>query len=306
MSALRGVRTGPEADGNLRVDPEIRLPSPGMDVDIAYYYNSNSSYNGPFGCGRSLSVSPVAQASGSPVLVTMTHGDGTYVTYQDDGSGNYVTYSPRNLNTLVADTVDGLWKETDQAGITSAYPLDTTGQITSLSYMQDPVGNIQTFSYDSGLLANIEDAAGRLVSFSYATGLLNSIEDWAGRITTFAYDSASIPGKPLLTTITGPSACQTGYEYNSAAQLTQITDPNGYATSYAYDLSARVILRSVAGTYLTTYTYGSGLMTVASPATNIVTHLLDRRTISNQLVKADGSVTSPLAIASAKSSAART
>src|SRR5690348_14318523 len=45
-------RPPPQLNGDLRVDPEIRLPSPGMDVDIAYFYNASESYNGPYGYGR--------------------------------------------------------------------------------------------------------------------------------------------------------------------------------------------------------------------------------------------------------------
>jgi hypothetical protein len=33
-------RPAPLPDGNLVVDPEIHLPSIGMDVDIAYFYNA--------------------------------------------------------------------------------------------------------------------------------------------------------------------------------------------------------------------------------------------------------------------------
>ena len=44
-------RPAPELSGNLRVDPEIHLPSPVMDVDIAYYYNANRPDNRLFGYG---------------------------------------------------------------------------------------------------------------------------------------------------------------------------------------------------------------------------------------------------------------
>ncbi len=56
---------GPRLDGTLLVDPEIHLPSPGMDVDIAYFYNGNSTYNGPYGYGRTMSPNLLAVASGT-------------------------------------------------------------------------------------------------------------------------------------------------------------------------------------------------------------------------------------------------
>jgi YD repeat-containing protein len=269
-------RPAPELDGSLLVDPEIKLSSPGMNIDIEYYYNSNSSYNGPYGYQRTMSTNLLAQASGSPLIVTMTRGDGSNVTYQENTSGSYVSYSPRNLDTLAQDTVDNLWKETTQDGITTAYPLNTTGQITSVSYIQDAIGNRHTYSYSSGRLANIEDAVGRLITFAYnSSNVLSTIEDWAGHLTTFAYNTTLISGSPVLTTVTGPSGCEVVYAYNSSGQLTEITNPNGYATNYNYDSNGYITSRIVAGTYVSTYTYGAGFTTVAEPATAIVTNTLD-------------------------------
>jgi hypothetical protein len=65
-------RPDPQRSGNLQVDPEIHLPSVGMDLDIAYYYNATSAVNGPFGYSRTASPNLTAQASGSPALVTLT------------------------------------------------------------------------------------------------------------------------------------------------------------------------------------------------------------------------------------------
>src|SRR5579871_1762045 len=86
-------RPEPQLSGTLVVDPEILLPSPGMDVDIAYYYTGTSTQNGPFGYGRTLTTNLTAQASGSPALVS----------YQDNGSGTFLAQTPGLLNTLVKD-----------------------------------------------------------------------------------------------------------------------------------------------------------------------------------------------------------
>src|SRR5690349_3808224 len=81
-------RPEPQRSGNLQVDPEIHLPSPGMDVDVACYYNAVSTNSGPFGYGRQLSANLTAQASGSPTIVTLTRANGALVSFQDDGMGN--------------------------------------------------------------------------------------------------------------------------------------------------------------------------------------------------------------------------
>src|SRR3954453_10779283 len=83
-SCLRceGFRPEPQRSGNLQVDPEIHLPSPGMDVDISYFYNAAATNSGPFGYARNLSACPTAQASGSPAIVTMVRGNGALFSYQ--------------------------------------------------------------------------------------------------------------------------------------------------------------------------------------------------------------------------------
>ncbi|MBV9470721.1 MAG: hypothetical protein JOZ57_15890, partial [Abitibacteriaceae bacterium] len=163
----KAFRVDPQLDGNLQVDPEIFLPSPGLNVDIGYYYNSNTQYNGPFGYGRTITPNLLAQANGSPAWVSFSRGNGAIVSYQDDGSGTFVPQTPRLLNTVIKDTVNNLWKEVTPAGITTAYPLDTTGQVTSVTYIEDAVGNRHSFLYQAGRLQNLQDAVGRLVTFNY-------------------------------------------------------------------------------------------------------------------------------------------
>lgn len=100
-------RPAPELSGNLRVGPEIHLPSVGMDVDIAYYYNANSNCNGPFRYGRTLSTNLGAQASGSPLVVTLTRGNGNVAVYSDNGSGTFAPQTHELTNTLVKNTSAG-------------------------------------------------------------------------------------------------------------------------------------------------------------------------------------------------------
>ena len=112
-------RPDPLPDGNLRVDPEIHLPSIGTDLDIAYFYNSFSEYNGPFGYARTISVNQTIQASGTPTLVTLNRGNGASVSYLYE-SGTYVPQTQGLLNSLVADTINSYWKETTLDGTTTA------------------------------------------------------------------------------------------------------------------------------------------------------------------------------------------
>jgi len=278
-------RPDPQRSGNLQVDPEIHLPSPGMDVDLAYYYNATSTVNGPFGYSRTASPNLTAQASGSPTLVTLTRGNGAMVSFLDNGSGTFIAQTPGVLNSLVKDTTHSLWKETTPDGTVTAYPLDTIGQITSIVYAEDAVGNRHTHSYSGGLLQSIQDAVGRFVTLSYSGGLLVGIQDWAGRRTTFQYDTTTASPRNLLTTVTGPTGCQTGYQYSTFTLstfsfgvasdwlLSGITSPNGYQTGYTYDQQKRVVTRTVAGVGTTTYLYQPNIMMSVDVLGNITTQM---------------------------------
>ena len=77
-----------------------------MAIDIDYTYNASSTVNGPFGYGRTLSPNMLAQASGSPTIVTLTRGSGALASYQDDGSGRFQPQTPGLMNSLVKDTTN--------------------------------------------------------------------------------------------------------------------------------------------------------------------------------------------------------
>ena len=100
-------RPDPALDGSLVVDPEIHLPSPGMDVDISYYYNSSTItgspfQNGPYGYDRTISAAMVAQIYGGfSDHVVLQRGNSAVVTYQKDGFGTFVSQTPGVVNTLV-------------------------------------------------------------------------------------------------------------------------------------------------------------------------------------------------------------
>jgi hypothetical protein len=68
-------RPVPSVDGSLHVGPDIRLPSPGMDVVVEFHYNSASEYNGPYGYRRSISqnlLAPRPLPQPKPAQVTYT------------------------------------------------------------------------------------------------------------------------------------------------------------------------------------------------------------------------------------------
>ena len=264
----------PQRSGNLQVDPEIHLPTPGFPVEIAYFYNSTSKSNGPFGYGRTISPNMSLLASPTSDLVTLTRQNGAQAVYQYiPALAGYIPVTPGLFGILEkyhrADT-GADWAETYPDGMSALY-LDTPAGVL-LTALIDSVGNSQSFVRDAdGLLTAVQDMFYRSVTFTYmdtaaivtASGgppkLLANIQDWAGRTTTFGYDTMTYPGTPLLTDVTGPTGCQTSYTYSCTNSgdclLTGITDPQGYITSYAYDANGRVTNYWVPGAGLTIYEY---------------------------------------------------
>ena len=102
-------RPAPAPNGSLQVDPDIYLPSPGLGVLIAQYFNSNAvSPAYPYGLGRTISPNMTAHASGSPLVVTMVRSNGRAVTYQSTGPGQFFSATAPNFNTLTTFVSGGL------------------------------------------------------------------------------------------------------------------------------------------------------------------------------------------------------
>ena len=152
--------------------------------------------------------------------------------------------------------------------------------------MQDSVGNITTYNWSLYQLNSIEDPVGRIVSFGYSGSLLSNIEDWAGRRTTFQYDTATANPLNLLTTVTGPTGCQTVYQYATFTQwaagtyssnwfLSGILDPNGFGTSYGYDMQGRVNARTIQGVGSYNYLYQPTTMMSVDPLGGMAVSTLD-------------------------------
>lgn len=173
MGARRTVyRPAPQVNGNLQIDPEIVLPSPGMDLRITLYYNSGVpnpwASASPVGPYRTISPNLLAVASGSPLVVTMIRGTGAVVPYDGDAAGGFATGTQGVFNTLVRDTAGGLWLETTPQGLTTAYPLITSGAYQQVAWVENAVGVRQTYTYSGTHLKTIQDGVGRLVNPSSA------------------------------------------------------------------------------------------------------------------------------------------
>jgi RHS repeat-associated protein len=232
--------------GGMRLDPDLVLPSRGMDVEIEFYYYSQDDSEGPYGHGRTMSYNRFIETGGNFAVVN--YGDGDRRTYELQGG----VYKPP------AGTYDLLKKETDNTWTQVRYydwvyfRYDTSKRLSSI---QDPNGNTQTISWEgtSGRVATILDPAGRTVTFHYdGNGRLDYMLDWGERRQTFSYDADA-----NLNMVIGPAGCVTYYNYDANHHMTQMIDPDGFVFEWQYDTAtpARLIRQSRPGDSHTYYNY---------------------------------------------------
>src|SRR5428012_100 len=72
--------------GALVVDPEINLKTAGFDLQMEFYYSSQSGATGAFGQKRSANFNAYATpVTSTPNYVYMVRGDGSPVVYDQAG-----------------------------------------------------------------------------------------------------------------------------------------------------------------------------------------------------------------------------
>ena len=92
-SSRWGIRLGrgavlDPATGALRIDPDLRLPSRGMPVEISFHYDSQDDYNGAFGYGRTTSYNRFLEENVPQAgKVTVHTGTGRRYVYTNNNGG---------------------------------------------------------------------------------------------------------------------------------------------------------------------------------------------------------------------------
>ncbi len=250
------------ATGGLSLDPDMYLPSRGMDVELRFYYNSDDPYNVNFGYARTMSLNRFLEIdTPSANKVTVHLGTGRRDVYSLT-SGIYKP-APGAYDTLTkTDSTWGLRRARDQV----YFAYDAAGR---LSYIKDLNGNTHTIARDgSNRISSLMDGAGRLVTFTYDGNRLNKVLDWAGRYQYFSYDGAG-----NLTKVIGPTLCVTSYGYDGSHRLTTIIDPDGYVFTYEYDSSSGRVTGYVRpGGERSVFTYPSTGLTAKIDALGQVTY----------------------------------
>ena len=245
--------------GNMYHDEtDITIKGRGLHYSLTRTYNSdNSDKDSPFSFGWSHSYGmklvsndygkfpnyPAAQApeNGNNMTSSITYTDerGGDSNYLVDDLGAFSVTSPigkfdtLELDMDVSTPTPGFYTLTFRNGTKYIFDaqgedLKVPGKTARLARIEDPYGNIFTFSYDgSGRLTNVVDnlgISGRTgITFTYtnADAHVDSVSDWSGRTWQFGYDA-----QDRLTSITDPLNQIKNYTYHGdSALLNELIHP---------------------------------------------------------------------------------
>lgn len=229
----------------------------GLPLEITRYYNSQDSYEGPFGRGWShnYDIQPIktvdTQAGTQILRRNKTGSDNIFVL--DPNGNNYVAAGKDSYDVLIEYAV---WppelSDIAPVGFTGGYQIkDPHGKISlfdtqgKLRVISDRNRNRLKFSYDtSGRLSEVSDALNRKITFGYNShNKIIQMLDFKSRAYTYDYDanqnliSATLPATPDY-----PQGAKTTYAYDEENRLVYIIDPEANAyLSNIYDDKDRVI-----------------------------------------------------------------
>ena len=235
----------------------MSLPSLGMNVELAFFYNSHSTHNSRFGFRRICNLHLRALTAGDLLTsgpnagaysnVMMLRGDDSKVAYVYAEASQSFQGEAGNPNRLRFDAASSLWLEETPDGRVMAFAVKPPTQEAPILWAQDARGNQHTFDYDAGgLLVALHDAVGRTVNFAYnAQNLLQSVTDWAGRTVSFEYAAQAVSGERLLSRVVGANGhTEAEYDYDGNGWLTAVRDAENVETRYTLDFG-KVTQRSV-------------------------------------------------------------
>jgi RHS repeat-associated protein len=201
----------------------------------SYSYDSSGhllAMTAPGGLTTSYSYDTGSNPETANALLSITNPDSAQINYTyDPATGRLTGRSQNGGANPITYTYDG------EAEVTTS---DASGDSTTTWYndlgkpgrMEDPLGGIATFSYDTnGNLTSATDAAGNTYQYVYDTnGNVTQTINPLGQTVQMTYG-------PLdeLTSMTDAAGNTTQYSYNTAGNLLSIAYPDGTKQSFTYD-----------------------------------------------------------------------
>jgi YD repeat-containing protein len=226
---------------------DVFIPGRGPSLQVVRQYDSQDSYDGPFGYGWKFNfdIKLIETTDESGEIAVIRRGDGVRLVFTKNPDGTYTP--PLGRQDVLTENFAGTftWYPSScgtGCGAGTRYNFDPSGLLISI---EDPNLNRMTFTYDqSGKLIQVADAPGRKLNITYGTNnKISFIKDPANRIFTYSYS----PGGNL-TTYTDPLGNTTTYNFDTEHKLTSIIDALGNTvTEIAYDEKDRVTTYSEQG-----------------------------------------------------------
>ncbi len=174
--------------------------------------------------------------SASDGYMTYARGNGSFWSFQQNGSGQWNLVSPAN-ETVTLTPGTSYWTLKFLNGETRQFS-NTSG---SLAAIVDRNGNTTTLTYDSSnRLVTATDPASRHLYFAYAgstSTLVTGVTSDVGLSLTYAYDSQG-----RLTLVTNPDGSTLAFQYGASNSfwITAVIDSQGKVLeSHTYDSYGR-------------------------------------------------------------------
>jgi len=246
---------------------DLLIAGRGLPLTFSRAYNSQDSYNGPFGYGWTHSYNIFLYAPDENTL-TVKYGDGHEEPYSDNGDG---TFSPRNggIYSALIENPDTTYTLTDKTQ--RHYHFNNDGKLTSIT---DKNGNTVTLTYTVENLTEISGPDGRTLTLTYdGSNRVTQLTGPLGRTISYAYN---VDGD--LISCTDALGGTWLYEYDTDHRITQITDPNGNFLVGNVYTGARVTSQTNARGHATTFQYDtpdSGETTITYPLGKVTIHRHD-------------------------------
>jgi RHS repeat-associated protein len=228
--------------GNFTYDKtDLEIPTRGVPLKFARFYNSLDSEVGPLGRGwqHNYNCSVILNADNS---ATVLYPDGHQTTFPYN-NGSY-TRPLACYETLTGGANGFLLTFKDQ----TVFEFNSTGLLTAV---KDKNNNINSLSYSGTLLQSVTDPAGRSLQFQYwPDSRLKQVSDPAGRTVSFSYDAGG-----NLASCTDVKGGVWNYGYTGGL-LSSITDPGSHQiAANTYDTEGRVTAQSDGENNTTNYSY---------------------------------------------------
>jgi RHS repeat-associated protein len=187
----------------------------------------NNQISSPIGAGWGIEeLQRLYPQDGGILLI---EGDGTTLFFEKE-NGVYVP--PRGEYSTITQNEDGTYTRRMKDGVRHIFNLKGLHTQTI-----DRNNNTTTYTYDEdGRLISIEDPVGQITTFSYSGWHLSSITDPAGRTTRLIHDE-----RGNLIEIINPDGTTKRFTYDGRHLLTERIDERGNRTSYIYNRYGRIV-----------------------------------------------------------------